>query len=79
VSAHNRKRDPVLTVVVVTPLVLMSLVLLGVYLGFYVGDLTGYSKTVLAIVFSLVGLLASMAILVRMITTIVAKSSQAKS
>jgi F0F1-type ATP synthase assembly protein I len=74
VSAQNRKRDPILTVIVVTPLVLTPFVLLGVYLGFYLGGLTGASKTILAIVFSLVGLVASMAILVRMITTI-AKSS----
>ena len=74
-SAQIRKRDPILTVIAATPLVLAPLMLLGVYLGFYVGGLMGYSKTFLAIVFSLVGLLASMAILVRMITTTIAKSS----
>jgi len=65
-------------VALVTPLVIAPLVLLGVYLGFYVGDETGYSKTILAIAFSTVGFLASIAILVKVITAVVARSSWAK-
>ncbi len=72
--AQGKKRNPVLTVAVVTPLVMAPLVLLGVYLGFYVGDVSGYSRTVLAIVFSSVGFLASMAILVRVIRRVAVMS-----
>jgi F0F1-type ATP synthase assembly protein I len=78
VSAPKR-RNPVLTVMIITPLVIAPLVLLGVYLGFYLGGVFGYSKAVLAIVFSTVGFLASMVILVKAITVIVARSSWAKS
>jgi F0F1-type ATP synthase assembly protein I len=77
VSAPKR-RNPVLIVMVITPLVIAPLVLLGVYLGFYLGDVYGYSKTILAIVFSTVGFLVSMAILVKAITVIVTRSSRAK-
>lgn len=73
-----KRRNPVIIVMVITPLVIAPLVLLGVYLGFYLGDVYGYSKTILAIVFSTVGFLVSMAILVKAITVIVARSSQAK-
>lgn len=73
-----KRRNPVLIVMVITPLVIAPLVLLGVYLGFYLGDVYGYSKTVLAIVFSTVGFLVSMAILVKAITVIVARSGWAK-
>ncbi|HYC12353.1 MAG TPA: hypothetical protein VEC02_06825 [Nitrososphaerales archaeon] len=55
------------------------MVLLGVYLGFYVGDAVGYSKTILAIAFSTIGFLASIVILVKVITALVARSSWAKS
>lgn len=73
-----KRRNPVIIVMVITPLVIAPLVLFGVYLGFYLGDVYGYSKTILAIVFSTVGFLVSMAILVKAITVIVARSSQAK-
>lgn len=73
-----KRRNPVIIVMVITPLVIAPLLLLGVYLGFYLGDVYGYSKTILAIVFSTVGFLVSMAILVKAITVIVARSSQAK-
>jgi hypothetical protein len=76
--SDRKRRNPVLTVALVTPLVIAPLVLLGVYLGFYVGDETGYSKTILAIAFSTVGFLASIAILVKVITAVVARSSWAK-
>ena len=76
--AEKKRRNPVLTVVVVTPLVIAPLVLLGVYLGFYVGDAVGYSRTILAIAFSTVGFLASIVILVKVIAALVARSSWAK-
>jgi hypothetical protein len=76
--SDRKRRNPVLTVALLTPLVIAPLVLLGVYLGFYVGDETGYSRTILAIAFSTVGFLASIAILVKVITAVVARSSWAK-
>jgi len=60
-----------MTAVVVTPLVL-----LGIYLGYYVGGEIGYSKSILAIVFSTVGFLAAMGIVVKAILVIVARSAQ---
>jgi uncharacterized membrane protein len=63
---------------IITPIVMAPLVLLGVYLGFYLGGVLGYSKTVLAIVFSTVGFLVSIAILVKAIAAIVARSSWAR-
>jgi len=78
VSARKRG-NPVLSVILITPLVIAPLVLLGVYLGFYVGDAVGYSKTILAIAFSTIGFLASIVILVKVITALVARSSWAKS
>jgi hypothetical protein len=77
VSTPKRK-NPVLMVMIITPLVIAPLVLFGVYLGFYLGSVLGYSKTLLAIVFSTIGFLVSMAILVKVITTIVARSGWAK-
>jgi hypothetical protein len=77
VSAGKR-RNPVITVIIVTPLVIAPLVLLGVYLGFYVGDAVGYSRTIMAIAFSTVGFLVSIFILVKVITSVVARSSWAK-
>ncbi len=76
--AQEKRANPVITVLVLTPLVIAPPVLLGAYLGFYVGDVTGLSRTLLAIAFSTAGFLASIAILVKVIARIVAKSSWAK-
>jgi galactitol-specific phosphotransferase system IIC component len=46
--------------------------LLGVYLGYYVGGAAGYSKSVLAIAFSTAGFLAGIAMLSRVIRLVVA-------
>jgi F0F1-type ATP synthase assembly protein I len=67
-----RKRNPVLVVAVVTPLVIAPFLLLGVYLGFYLGDSWGYSRTLLAIIFSAIGLLASFVVIVKLIGHIAA-------
>ena len=76
--AERKRRNPVVAVVVVTPLVIAPLVLLGVYLGYYVGDAVGYSRTLLAILFSTLGFLAAIAILVKLVVRMVAESSWAK-
>lgn len=60
--------------VLVAPLVIAPLVLLGVYLGFYVGEVWGYSKSILAIVFSTIGFLVSMLIVSKVIVVIVGRS-----
>jgi F0F1-type ATP synthase assembly protein I len=63
-----------LIVVLVTALVLTPLILGGVLLGFYLGDLMGYSRSVLAIAFSTAGFLAGMAIIFRVIRLVVEKT-----
>ncbi len=59
-------------VVFATALVMTPLVVGGVLLGFYVGDATGYSKSVLAIAFSTAGFVAGMAVIFRVIRMVVA-------
>lgn len=68
-----------LVVVAATALVLTPLVLGGVFIGFYVGDETGYSKSVLAIAFSTVGFLAGMAILWRVVAAVSARAGPSRS
>jgi F0F1-type ATP synthase assembly protein I len=51
--------------------VIIPFLLVGVYLGFYLGDLWGYSKALLAVVFSAVGLVAAFAIIIKMIGRLV--------
>lgn len=65
--------NPVLLVMALTALVVAPLVLFGVYLGYYLGDRLGYSKSILAIVFSTIGFLIAIAILSKGIARIVAK------
>jgi hypothetical protein len=62
-----------LIVVVTTALVLTPLILAGVFLGFYVGDQVGVSRSILAIAFSTVGFLAGMAIIWRVIRVVSAR------
>jgi hypothetical protein len=61
-----------LIVVLATALVITPLVLFGVYLGFYIGDAVGYSKSVLAIAFSTAGFIGGMAIIFKVIGSVVA-------
>ncbi len=68
----RKGRRTLLIVVLATALVMTPLVLLGVYLGYYVGDAVGYSKSVLAIAFSTAGFLGGMAILFRVIRAVAA-------
>ena len=66
-----------LTVVLTTALVLTPLILGGVFLGFYVGDAVGYSKSVLAIAFSTVGFVAGMFVIFWVIKAVVASADRA--
>ena len=68
----GRGRRALFVVALATALVITPLLLFGVYLGYYVGDATGYSKSILAIAFSTAGFLAGMAILSRVIKSAVA-------
>ena len=68
-----------LTVVVLTAAVIAPLVVGGAYLGFYVGDATGYPRTVMAIAFSTAGFLASIFVLVRMIRWLVGRGQKSSS
>jgi len=68
----TKRRNPVTVVVVITPLVIIPFLLLGVYLGFYLGDIWDYSKTLLAVVFSAIGLIVSFTVIIRMIGRLVA-------
>jgi F0F1-type ATP synthase assembly protein I len=63
-----------LIVVVTTALVLTPLILAGVFLGFYVGDQVGFSRSIMAIAFSTVGFLAGMAIIWRVIRAVSARA-----
>lgn len=67
-----------LVVVLATALVLTPLVLGGVYLGYYVADATGNSRSVLAIGFSTAGFIAGMLVLFRVITAVVARTEKSK-
>ena len=60
-------------VILATALVITPLVLGGIFLGFYVGGVVGYSQSVLAIAFSTVGFVAGMAIIFRVIKSVVAR------
>jgi hypothetical protein len=64
-----------IVIVIATALVITPLVLLGVYLGYYVGGAVGYSKSILAIAFSTVGFVSGMAVLFRVIRSVVAWTS----
>jgi F0F1-type ATP synthase assembly protein I len=77
--SQARGRRALLVVALATALVITPLVLLGVYLGYYVGGAAGYSKSVLAIAFSTAGFLAGMAVVFRVIRSVVAWTERARS
>jgi F0F1-type ATP synthase assembly protein I len=58
----------------VTALVIGPMVLLGVYFGFYLGGVLGYSQPILAIVFSTVAFLAAVWIVIKIVVLIVKRS-----
>jgi len=77
--SRARGKRALFVVVLATALMITPLVLLGVYLGYYVGDTAGYSKSVLAIAFSTAGFLAGMAVLLRVIRSVVAWTDRPRS
>ena len=66
-SADSKRRVTTIKVAIVTPLIVAALVLSGAYLGLYLGELTGFSPAILAIVLSTGGLFASLPILVKVV------------
>jgi F0F1-type ATP synthase assembly protein I len=77
--SQARRRRALLVVVLATALVITPLVLLGVYLGYYVGGAAGYSRSVLAIAFSTAGFMAGMAVVFRVIKSVVAWTERVRS
>lgn len=77
-EALQKKTRQLIMVMVITALVITPLVLLGVFLGEYVGGVTGYSKPIMGIAFSTAGFLAGIAIIVKVITFMVKGSSGPK-
>lgn len=63
-------------VVLTTAVVLTPLILGGVYLGYYVADMAGYSRSVLAIAFSTLGFVVGMAVIFRVIRAVVTRTDQ---
>ena len=72
----SRGSGALLIVVVTTALVLTPLILGGVLLGFYVGDQVGYSGSILAIAFSTIGFVAGMAVIWRVIKSVVGRMNR---
>jgi hypothetical protein len=77
--SRTRGNRALLVVILATALVVTPLVLLGVYLGYYVGGVAGFSKSVLAIAFSTAGFLAGMAIVFMVIRSVVAWTDRPRS
>ncbi|MDG7008406.1 MAG: hypothetical protein JRN06_09235 [Nitrososphaerota archaeon] len=63
-----------LVVILTTAVVLTPLILGGVYLGYYVADALGYSRSIFAIAFSTVGFVAGMFVIFRVIKMVVART-----
>jgi NADH:ubiquinone oxidoreductase subunit K len=66
----KRGQKTLLIVILTTALVMTPLILGGVYLGYYVADAVGYSRSVMAIVFSTAGFAVGMAIIFRVIKAV---------
>ena len=69
----GKKGNLVLLVMALTAAVVTPLVLAGVYLGYYVGSLVGFSGSIMAIGFSTAGFLVAVAILTKTIAWLVAR------
>lgn len=69
----SKKQNLVLIVMGLTAAVVTPLVLAGVYLGYYVGDMVGFSGSIMAIAFSTAGFLVATAILTKAIVWLVAR------
>jgi len=70
-SLERRSRTMV-RALIISPLIVASLVLFGVGLGFYLARLTDLPPVVLAVTFSTIGLFVSLPIIVKMIDRMIA-------
>lgn len=68
-----KKKNMVIRVILITPLIIMPPILVGLYFGFYLGSIMGNSGIVYAILFSIAGLLLSFILLARLIESMVRK------
>jgi protein-S-isoprenylcysteine O-methyltransferase Ste14 len=70
--AERRRRRTTLKVMIISPIIVTAFVLLGVFMGFYLSDLTGLSKGVLAVLLATGGLFVSLPIILKMTLRMVA-------
>jgi len=68
----EKRRRTAIRVLLISPLIVVTLVLLGVAFGFYLAGALGLPRAILAVVFSTLGLFASLPIIVKMIDKMIA-------
>jgi hypothetical protein len=61
---------------IISPIIVTAFVLIGVFLGFYLSDLTGLSKGILALILATGGLFVSLPIIVKMTIRMVAEDEK---
>jgi hypothetical protein len=61
---------------IISPIIVTAFVLTGVFLGFYLSDLTGLSKGILALILATGGLFVSLPIIVKMTVRMVAEDEK---
>lgn len=69
----EKRRRTTLRVLLISPLIVATLVLLGAGLGFYIAQMTGLPPAIPAMTFSTIGLFVSLPIIVKMIDRMIAK------
>ena len=68
----ERRNRTMVRALIISPLIVASLVLFGVGLGFYLAQVTNIPPVILAVTFSTVGLFVSLPIIVKMIDRMIA-------
>ncbi len=61
---------------IISPLIITAFVLAGVFMGFYLSDLTGLSKGMLAIILATGGLFVSLPIVIRLVIRMAADEAK---
>ncbi len=65
--AEKRRRTTAIRVILISPIVVEVCMLTGVYLGFFISSVTGFSKEILALVLATGGFFVSLPIVVKLI------------
>ncbi len=65
--AEKQRRATAIRVLLISPIVVAICMLSGVYIGFFISDLTGFSKDILALILATAGFLGSLPIVVKLI------------